>query len=296
MTTRGKLIAALVVIEIAIIGEAWTALFGSPGSRWSAPRFDAQSTTDSRLVEGGPHKHFVTGHHPALTIDIGYADLTILPSNGSQIEVGVAPSTTTGMFFANAPLVAQKVGSIVRVTTSGSWGIGDDRMVTARIPADTDVTVINAGNIHATGLRASASFNSIGGDGTVAVDDFAGPTLHVTLQNGRIALHQIVAGRLDAIIRHGHVEGTALQVRNGSVESNGRVMLGFAAGADTLVTAETNNGAVNVSGFLAPSSAGISNLGNNNDDSSSQTVRVGAGDGHFDVHSSEGNITLAQEG
>jgi len=109
-------------------------------------------------------------------------------------------------------------------------------------------------------------------------------------------MRQIVATRIDATSSDGRVVGTGLQVRDGTVESDDSVTLGFAAGSDTLVNAQTDDGKVRLSGFDASKAGTEHKSDDGDDDSASQTVRVGAGDGHFDVHSSDGNINLAQEG
>jgi hypothetical protein len=174
--------------------------------------------------------------------------------------------------------------------------MGDDRMVTVLVPPETQVTVVNAGDIKATGLRAEATLNSIG-NGSVTVDDYDAAALHVSSSDGPIVLHQIVAPRLDATSSSDRIEGTALQVRDGIVESDGRVTLGFATGADTLVTAKASDGKIHLMGFdAAASGAPGRSSSDDDDDSSSQTVRVGSGDGRLEVHSSDGNITLDQEG
>jgi len=298
MISRGTLIAALLVIELAISREAVVAVNGGQPAPSSAQRTDAGTASGRQLVEGGPHQIFDAGTHPALTVDIGYADLTIATGKASQIEVSASPTTTHGFFRSTAPITARVDGETIRIATTGGrrWSTGDDRMVTVLVPPETQVTVVNAGDIRANGLRAESSFKSIG-LGSVTVEDYDAPGL-VAASNGRISLYRVVAGRLDATSRNGRVDGTALQVRDGSVESSGRVTLGFATGADTLVTAETNNGKIRFAGFTSPASVatGHKSSEDGDDDSTSQTVRVGAGSGHLDVHSSDGNINLAQEG
>ncbi|MBD5654583.1 MAG: DUF4097 family beta strand repeat protein, partial [Candidatus Eremiobacteraeota bacterium] len=118
----------------------------------------------------------------------------------------------------------------------------------------------------------------------------------VASSDGRILLQQIVAARLDATSSDGHVEASALNVRDGSIESDGHVTLGFASGADTMVNAETSDGKVNVSGFTAASPFEPQRSSDDDNDSASQTVRVGAGEGHLSVHANDGNINLTQEG
>jgi hypothetical protein len=305
MIPRGTIIAVLLAIELAIVGVAVVALRGGQPAPSSAQRSTAETASGPHLVEGGPHRMFDAGTHPALTVDIGNADLTIITRNASQIDVAVSKSTDFGFLRATAPITAQRDGESIRIATTDRrrwsmgggrrWSVGDDRMVTVLAPPETQVTVVNAGDIKANGLRAEASFNSIG-MGSVTVEDYDAPVLHVASSHGRILLHQIVAARLDATSRNGHVEGTALQVRDGNVESNGRVTLGFATGADTLVTAETSNGRVSVSGFTAAAFVTTGRKSSeDSDDPSSRTVRVGAGNGRLDVHSSDGNINLAQE-
>jgi DUF4097 and DUF4098 domain-containing protein YvlB len=107
-----------------------------------------------------------------------------------------------------------------------------------------------------------------------------------------------VATRIDASSDDGRVEGTGLQVHDGTIESsNGRVTLGFAPGTDTVVNAETSNGSVRVSGFASSAVPATHSSDDDDDDTpSARTVRIGAGTGRLDVHSSDGNITLNQEG
>jgi hypothetical protein len=293
MIPRGTVIAALLVVELAILGEVVVAMRGSQ----SAQHLGGRAASGPYLVEGGPQKMFTVGAHPALTVDIGYADLTIIAGKIARIEVSVIPSTAYGNFGATAPIAVRADGETIRIAKASEpwWCVGDDRMVTVMVPPDTQVSVLRAGDIKAEGLHADASLNSVG-RGSVTVENYDAPALHASA-TGRIVLHQIVAARLDATSSDGHVEGTALRVRDGSVESGGRVTLGFATGSDTLVTAATSHGKVRVSGLTAGESGAIERRSSDDDDAElpSQTVRVGAGTGRLDVHSSDGNINLFQE-
>jgi hypothetical protein len=294
MVPRGTIIAALAVIELAIIGEGFVAIRGgSPAAGFA--RIAAEPTTAAPLEEGGAHRIFVAEGQPALTVDIGYADLTIITANAPVIDVSVRPSTAFGLLRATAPITTRDEDGTIRIATTGGtrWVIGDDRMVTVRVPPHTKVTVVKAGDILADGLRAPASLTSVG-RGSVTVEDYNAPELQVAASNGHISLHGIDAERLDATSSNGRVDGTALRVRDGTVESDGRVTLEFAAGADSLVTAETNDGAVRLSGFPAAQSAPSETSGDADDDASARTVRLGAGSGRLNVHASEGNINLTR--
>jgi hypothetical protein len=282
--TRSTIIAALLLVELAIIGEAAVALRGGQSAPWAALGAGSDVASGTRLLEGGPHQIYDVGEHPALSVDIGNADLTILTGNASKIDVSVSPSSDFGIFRATAPIAARADGTTIRIATNHGrgWSVGDDRMVTIVVPANTQVTVVDAGDIKANGLRAEASITSVG-QGSVTLDDYDAPALTIE-SNGRISMHQVAAARLDVTSHNDGVDGTALHVRDGSIESDDRVMLGFASGSDTLVTAEASDGRINVSGYNADAST-----------TNEQTVRIGSGNGHLDVHSSDGNITLARE-
>jgi hypothetical protein len=296
MLSRGQVIAALLLAEVAIVCLAVASIFSVRLPTSFVAPTEARAAAGPHLVEDGPHRRFEAGAHPALTVDIGYADLTIVARPAASIDVSASSSTDYGALRVRSPIEATSDGETIHVTTSGepSWSIGDDRMVTVIVPPETKVTVVNAGDIRASGLRAEASFTTAG-RGSVTVDDYDAPSLRIDSSDGRIMLHQVVAARLE-VNADGRVEGTALQLRDGSVESSGRVSLGFAAGTDALVTAATDDGQVHLSGFAATAQAASASTSGDGDDASSQSVRVGAGSGHLDVHSSDGSIRLSQEG
>jgi hypothetical protein len=294
MLSRGTILAAILVAELAIVGTAIVAVRGDQiGPSFAPPAF-AQLTQGSHLIEGGPHQIFDVGPNPSLTVNIGYADLTILSGKAKQIDVSVSPSPDYGLFRSKAPITANEDGQTVRVgTVEHGLTTGDNRMVTVVVPDGTKVTVLHAGDIKASGLRAEASFTSRG-NGFIKIEDYDGPALHLTAPNGPIIMHAVAVERLDASARNDRVEATALRVHDGSIESGDRVTLGFATGTNTVVNADTDDGKITTTGF----SDGASVAGtkkNDDDDSSSQTVRVGTGNGSLDVHTNDGNIHLVQE-
>src|ERR1700685_1184991 len=192
MNPRGTLIAALLVVELAIIGEAFVALHIGQPAPLSGRGPAAQGASGPHLIAGGPHQIFDAGAHPALIIDIGYADLTILTSKSTQIDVSLSTGADLGPFTTNGPIAAREDGDTVRVTAirRPRFTMGDDRMVTVVVPAETRVTVVKAGDIKATGLRAEASFSSAG-NGSIAIEDYDAPALHVESSSGPISLHQV---------------------------------------------------------------------------------------------------------
>lgn len=304
MIQRGTLIAVLIGVEVALVAMMAQAI--SPGAQ--APWHDAAMRQFHRASGPGAHAAdyvFTTGAHPEVSVDIGYADLTVYQRSEPGITVDVTGHGWHGFGSSAPPITATQSGNQVNISAAESSGFswGDDRMVTIAVAPGTRLTVHNAGNIKATGLRAAASFKSVG-MGTVVIDDFNGPSLEVASSNGRLTLHNIVVRQLDAESSNGRVDATALQVRDGTIESsNGRVTLGFAAGADTTVSAQTSNGHINVSGFSATPAKYVKQgddddgEGSSDDDSTSaKTIRVGTGSGRLDVHTSNGSIYLSQEG
>lgn len=286
MISRGTLIAGLLALEVAIVCEAVVAIRG--GAPGSGPY---------HINEGAPHQIFRVGPHPVLSVDIGYADLTVVARTAPEIDVSVRASTAFGIMRANAPITSRADGETVRIATRDGvrWSSGDDRMVTALVPADTQLTVVRAGDIRTVGLRAEASLKSTG-QGSITVVDYDAPALHVTSSDGGIVLDRVSAARVDATSENGRIEGSALRLRDGRIDSEDRVTLGLRSGTDSRIVAEATNGRINLSGFSdALTTTSKPSPDSNDGDSTVRTIRVGAGNGHVSIHANDGNITLALE-
>jgi DUF4097 and DUF4098 domain-containing protein YvlB len=315
MVQRPTLIAVLIGVEVAIV----IGMFGAVRGGWVPSPF-VFSSAGAAVPAGGHDWSFTAGPHPAVTVSIGHADLTIETRPGPQIAVSVVPGIE---IHSSGPISARDDGGMIRVTAANAEGAShfyvDDRNIHVIVPPETRVIVEQAGDIDARGLRAAASFESSHGD--ITIRDFRGPlsatssdgrleisdadcpTLYVASSNGRVTLTRVTAAQIDASSSNGRVEGTALQLHDGHVSSlNGRVSLGFAGGADTTVSAASSNGHVHVSGFTSgPVTSSVKRAGDDEDDddsnsSSATTVRVGAGSGRLNVHASNGSINLSQEG
>jgi hypothetical protein len=291
MNQRATVIVALLALQASVVALGVVSVYSGLHAEPFAHHSPAKTYDGPALEADGPHRLFAVGAAPKLYVDIDYADLTILTGNPSQIDVSLRSSD--GIFDDKRVIVARADGDAVHISKIGDedgWTSGDDRMVTVVVPPETQVTVASGGDIKATGLRAAASFESVG-RGSITIEDFDGPRLHVSSRDS-ILLQQVVATHLDATSRDDHIDGNGLQIQDGTVAADDHVTLGFASGTNTLVNALTNDGKVDISGF--PDGASLSS--SRNDDTSTQTVRVGSGRGHLDVHSNDGNITLTQEG
>ena len=303
MIPRSTLIAVLVGVEFALAGAMVTAVRGD-GSTWGTL---APSQAPDRSYR------FRADAATTVTVAIGYADLAIDTAPGSQITVSFG---SHGFSFGHlAPLSASEAGNDVRVTSTDPDGVGfmgnDKRLVHITVPPATHVNVQYAGDMTVAGLRGHASFNSDNGkidvsdfqgaleatssDGHVSLTDSVFSTLHVSSANGHVELRRVSADHIDASSDNGRVVGSGLRLRDGTVSSeNGHVSLGFASGSDTTVTAATSDGSINLAGFGVASQT--THGGDDDDDGAAKTVRIGAGNGQLDVHSSNGNIDLTQEG
>jgi hypothetical protein len=289
------LIAVLCVLEIAVLGEMGVAIRGGSSAQaapWFAQHVNAPFAPGPHLIEGGPHRLFDPGSQPALTVDIGYADLTIVARSVPQIDASVSKSSDFGFMRSKAPIQAEQDGAGVHISAADTTGFstGDNRMVTVIVPPNTQVTVVSAGDISVSGLRAEASIHSRG-NGSITVEDFSAPSLRLT-SSGPISMHEVTATRLDATSTDDKIDAAELQVHGGVIEGDDAVTLGFAPGTDTVVNASTSDGKIHLSGFPADAGPASSNDG----DAETQSIRVGAGGGHLDVHSSDDDVALSQQG
>jgi hypothetical protein len=298
MVPRGVLIGGFIILELAFIGQGLASHQNDPHDSWfphwniEQSAFGPRAVKDGpNLKEGGPPRTFYAGTHPTLTVDIGYADLTIRTSSDVRLDVSVAPSHAFGMFRTTTPITAHEDGQAVQIAKADDdgWSMGDDRMVTVVVPPDTQVTVASAGNITVDGLRAPASITAAG-RGSVTVEDFNASSLDVKASH-KIILDRVVATRVDVTSTDSRVEGTDLQVRDGRIESDGPMSLRFAPGADTVVSANPGDGKVSVSGPVTVTSDAGSK---SDDDDTSRTVRIGAGNGHLDARANDDDIALSQ--
>lgn len=268
MTNRSLILASIVTLEVLVVAGMVAAIRGGEVAKWVAPSTQAAVIDGDRLVEGGDHRTFEAGAHPVLTVDIGYADLTIRAGEPGRFDASLSSGRTLSLGPA-ATIVARKDGDGLRIEkTSGAvLSAGDMRRVTVLVPPETRVEVGEAGEIEAYGLRGEASFNSVG-NGKIRVEDFNAPRLHVETSDGRIVLTDITTPHIEAIAKDGRIEGSVLSLRDGNIESDdGRIQLGFAPGADTLVSADGSDGSV-------------------------RTFKFGAGSGRLSVHADDGSVSI----
>jgi Putative adhesin len=320
MVPRSTLIAVLVGVEIALVVSMVNAVRGR-GFTWFGPGVPmAQAGTSDTNTPRKPRTYqFPAGPNPAVVVDAAGVDVVLETRAVPQISV-VMREQRTGPFFGKAQeITARDDGGTVHVTSDDvqQTHVFGSETLTLHIaaPANTRISVSDAGAITLAGFRAATSLDSRSGavdvrdfrgdltattsQGRVDVSDADCSTLHVSSSDGRVVLRRVNAAQIDASSSNGRLEGSGLQLRDGTIAtSNGRVSLGFTRGTDATVTAGTSNGRVNVSGLEAMPAKYVRHGGDDSDDDSSaaKTVRIGTGSGKLDVHTSNGSIDLNQEG
>jgi hypothetical protein len=285
LSTRALIVAAIVAIEGGIVFMGVMAVRGDGYASVTPVQtaLVAPAPPGPALIEDGPARTFPAGLAPKLAIDIGYADLTIRTGDAGRISVALSSDRGMGPFRSHAPIAASLDDGTVRVVKTGSNGFGDDRMLTVTVPPQTAVTVTHAGDIEATGLHGATVLQAVG-MGHIEVTDADLPSLRVATNNGRVKLERVDARTIDVAADGGRVEGTALTLREGRIaSSDGRIALGLAANSDTTVSADTDDGRVQIGD--APAS----------NDADAGTLRVGAGTGRLSVHTDSGNVIVRQE-
>ena len=325
MVPRSRLIAVLIGVEIVLVlamidalrGGSLHVFTGGPLADLmpAAPHFGGNAA-GTEAARGQRRFTFATSANPDVTVDAGDTDVTIVAQPENRVDDAVHHEVAGIAGGSTSPVIARADGD--RIHISGGHGLRwlvfgyEHSSVQIGVPAGARVTVAHAGSITASGLRNAASFTA--DNGTIRVSDFQGaltasssngrievasatsPTLHVESSNGRIVLRDVIATHVDLSSSNGRIDGTGLRFHDGSVSGqNGRVALSFVHGTDATIVAESSNGHVNVAG--ASVQGGIASNDRDDDDKdSSTTVRIGAGTGRLDVHSSNGSIDLTQEG
>jgi Putative adhesin len=321
MVPRATLIAVLIGVEVALLVAMVNAVQGR-GMSWIPVAMTGPDTVAGAPAGRRPRAYqFPAGAHPAVIVDAAGVDVVVETQAIPRINVTMHEERSGPFTGTPQEISAREEGGIVHVTSDDvqqTHVFGREQLTLQIVaPANTRITVTDAGDITLAGFRAATSLDSR--DGAIDVRDFRGDltasnsdgridvtdadcsTLEVSASNGRLVLTHVNAAQIDASSSNGRVIGTAVQLRDGRVSSsNGRVSLGFATGTDTTVTAATSNGRINVSGFsVAPASvkSGGNDSDSDDDDApAAKTIRVGAGSGRLDVHTSNGSIDLSQEG
>ncbi len=307
MISRSTLIGALVVVELAIIGMAGSALVGGPMSgamsgpfALSWPSFGRQAAVSTTPFS----RTFVAGLAPHVVIDVHDIDVVVETSSVPAVRA-VETVTKTGYVSGTVPeLTAQQTLDGVRFHTTASSEtvtFGQfDRTLRVTVPVAALVEISSAGRVDASGLRAKLVAHSPGGpiyvsdhrgdldlsstDGRIVLTNVQGTDIAASTRDGRLLFRRVAADRLDASSIDNYIEAVDLYAVDGALTTrSGHVNVSFTGDSDSTVDARTDDGHVHVHG-----------LATTDDSRSSSVVHLGSGRGHFEVSTADGSINITR--
>jgi Putative adhesin len=304
MISRSTLIAALVVVELAILGAAAKAIGPrsmSPFSFAHGPHI-GMSFGDEVPRSSTLDKTFLTGPSPHVVLDVDKATVSIQAAPGSGVHVmgtmhvgrrisGVRPALTA-VRTADGVLVAVESG-LVR----GSI----EREVRLTVPVGAEIEIRSAGSVSATGLRAKLVAHLADGgirianhrgdvdvataSGDIELLDVQSPSIVARTDDGALKLTSSGADRIDARTASGAIVAVGLRAVDGAVAtSDGHIDVSFAAESDATVNLHTEDGRI--------TGAGAATTGD--DSADTRSLRLGSGRGRFALTTASGPIVISQ--
>ena len=307
MISRSTLIGALVVVELAIVGMAVSAVTGAMPfpSAFAAAPFQMPNVEDSTRTP--LDRTLATGPSPHVLIDVHDLHATVETANVPSVRV-VETVHKDGLVLngREEPVSFDRTPDGVQVTTPGDVGdtvvIGDfDESVRVIVPPTAQVEVTGAEPLEVSGLRSKLVAHLVGGplvvknhrgdldlsvrsEGRIVLNDVQAGVLATNTHDGRLLFSRVGADRLDATTDSGRIEAVDLRAVDGALTTrDGHVDVSFAPNSNAVVTARTADGSVHVSGLTAEQS-----------EKTSATLRLGGGAGHFEVSTGDGRVTLSQ--
>lgn len=266
--SRSSIVAALVVVEVAIVAVALYAIgVGRPGT----------------VMGGMQHYNFAGKSFPALAT--GYAPHVTIDDPQSRVEVKTSSDGTVhvtdltnvqGLRFPSdsgiPPLTVSRTADGVAISRPPHhefflMGMSEER-IEVEVPAASRLEIGHCEGADVTGLTGGVFVRSQ--DGHIALDDVKG-TVDVHSDDGPIRAH-----------------GLALTGSNTMSTDDGRIELGFVPGADLNVEVATDDGHITVDG---------NRVGRDNDgDTAHYTMRLGNGSGSLHATSRDGSIHITTNG
>jgi hypothetical protein len=306
MISRSTLIAALVVVELAIVGLAGSAIgaghmiAGPAPFAFTAPVGSVPNVAGVRL-----NRTFVTGPVPRVQIDV--PDVSVTVESGPALSVRVEESVALhGLITGRpAPLAAVQTPEGVRIYATGENGVHfmlgtESHTLRVVVPPAARVELATRGSIDVSGLRAKLIAHTSDGwlhvrdhqgdldvstdDGRIELVDVSGSAIDAIDHDGRIYLTRVGADRLVAHSDSGRIVGTGVRAVDGGLTTlDGRIVVSFTTTSNATAVVHTDDGAIRVSGFTSL------DTGTNR-----RTVTLGDGRGHFEISTADGPITITQ--
>jgi len=231
---RRRLILALALVELAIIGTMITAVTWRSESMTASAAPGPEGGSKPRSI---PHQVVKVGDAPHVEIDArGFA---VAVETGEEHRVVVDDlSRHTGVVYSghHAVAISSSDGNVkIVVNESNLTNIGiSEHRVRIVVPKSTNLEITNCG---------SASVANIAGE------------VHVRANNGRVSLQNILASIIEVEANNGRVEAKGIKTESLTIHgSNGRVVAEnvVIAGEDAKLDLTVSNGKIEFTGRLAP--------------------------------------------
>jgi hypothetical protein len=313
MISRPTLIAALVVVELAIVGLAANALgSGHIGPTIIPPSIAGFTGPNGFSGPPGPQsssstpidRSFVTGPSPHVNIDV-HDDVDVTVETGTLPTVSVVESVAMHGFVSGhpAPLSVMQTPDGIRITSAGDDALhvmvgSVSHSLHLIVPPTARVELTTAGTIDVSGLREKLVAHTRDGwlhvrdhrgdldvrsdDGRIELVDVQGDSIDAIANDGRIYLTRVGADHLNAHSDSGRIVGESIRAVDGGFTTlDGRIVVSFTAASDATAIAHTDDGDIEVSGFRAVDSG-----------DRRRTVTLGAGHGHFELSTGDGPIMI----
>jgi hypothetical protein len=307
MISRPTLIAALVVVELAIVGVAANAL--GLGQLMSAPLSMAPPNLENLAGSGGAaarplDRTFVTGPSPRVVVDVRDVDVTVEAGAAPNVRVDETLAVRGFVSGKIPPLVVEQMPDGIHVSAPDSGSVhvmigSVTHSLRIIVPPAARVEVSSAGTIDVSGLRAKLIAHTSDGslrvhdhqgdldvstnDGRLELVDVHGDAIDAIDHDGRIYLTRVGADRLVAHSDYGRIVADGIRAVDGGLTTrDGRVLVSFAS--DSNATADVSaSDEIKVSGFSSVDGG-----------ANRRIVTLGAGRGHFEVSTGDGFITITQ--
>jgi len=265
MISRSTLIAALVVVELAIVGLSANALgighaLPAPAPIAFTPSFPGAPASGTTTPLD---RTFMTGPSPSVQVDIPGIDVTV--ETGNVLTVHVIETITRRGWVSGkpVPLTAEQTPEGIRVRAAGTGGVfaifgAYSHTLRIIVPPAARVELATESNIEASGLRAKLIAHTSDGwihvrdhhgdldvntdDGRIELVDVAGAAIDAVAHDGRIYMTRVGADRLVAHSDSGRIVGTGVRAVDGGLTTrDGRILVEFTTSSDATAQVHTDD-------------------------------------------------------
>jgi hypothetical protein len=309
MISRSTLIGALVVVELAIVGMAAKAIAGDRAGLEPSFGFTRGNGSFAASVGDSPARLDTTlaaGATPHVLLDVHDVDV-IVQTSDTPVVRAVERLVKSGYVGGTIePLTAKMTPEGVRISSARACSfrfmMGDlTHELRVTVPPGTNLEVISAGSIDATGLRSKiiahvptgvvrisnhrGDVDVSTGEGRIYLRNVESSDIAATTRQGRLYFTRVSADRIDAHTDFGRIYAVDIRAVDGALTTkSGRIEASFAGNSDAVVNASNRgDGRTRVSGI--PST---------DEGTNGRTVRFGSGRGRFEVSSDDGPVVITQ--